>query len=280
MYNEPIGEILAEARNKLGKNIKEVEFETKIRAKFIGALERDDFDCLPGSVYARGFIKTYAVYLGLDPEPLIQQYKLLYEQQDNSDDMPSISPNLRVAKKKRSRWFKPAIALGVVAAVFVGLITWGAVISNVSKEPKILVQDINTRGTSDTTVASVTVTTKKDAVIKEGKSDVDSPASTTTTTKPAVKPVNDGKIAVTIKLTGINETGSWVLVEVDEEKAFVGLISNGESKLFKAYESIRVRAGNSPGLEVMLNGKKLPQLETVNGIADKTFKKGSSNGEG
>ncbi|MBE0446694.1 MAG: helix-turn-helix domain-containing protein [Actinobacteria bacterium] len=277
MHTEPIGKVLTEARSKLEKSIKEVVLETKIRAKYIEALERDDFECLPGDVYTRGFIKTYATYLGLDPKPLVDQYKELHEQQ-NDYDISHMSSNMRIATKKRPRWLKIAIGLSVITAVFVGLIAWGAYVSNTSKGQQFPVQYIKTGGNTGTTVAAATTsTTDKEAMAGDRESDQEHSLKTTTT-EPDNKSQGDGKVNVTVKLTGI-DSGSWVRVKVDGEKVFEGLISDGESKLFKGNETIYILVGNASGLEVVHNGKKLPQLETVNGVAKKTFKKESSNGE-
>jgi len=280
MQNGTIGEALAEARRKLGKSVKEIELDTKIRTKYVEALERDDFDYLPDVVYTKGFIKTYASYLGLDPEPLIQQYKGLFEPKDEYD-ISKVSSNMRIAQKMRPKWFAPAVALGSVAAIFVLLIVWGAYQSRVSDEQRIVVRDIKTRSTTDTTVASATTgTTEKNAKApgKDDKGDIKKVVSSTTST--TVKNTKgDGKIDVRVKLTGIKEGGSWVRVTVDGEKAFEGIIENGTTKLFEGDETVQIRVGNVTALEVMYNGKRQSQLETVKGIADKTYTKRSSNGE-
>lgn len=70
-----IGEILAGARSKQGISPKDVEKNIKIRAKYITALERDEFDTIPGHAYVIGFIKTYADFLGLDGSQLVEKYK-------------------------------------------------------------------------------------------------------------------------------------------------------------------------------------------------------------
>ena len=279
MNDGTIGEALAEARRKLGKSIKEVELDTKIRGKYIEALERDDFDCLPGEIYCRGFIKTYASYLGLDAEPLVQQYKGLHVPKDEYD-ISTVSSNMRIAQQQRPKWFKPAIVLGVAAVIFVSLIAWGARVSNISDEQRVVVRDIKTRSTTETTVASATTdtTVKKGAAATsaaDGDSSKTTTSSTTATTEKNGK--GDGKIDVTVKLTGIQDGGSWVRVTVDGEKAFEGIIEDGKTKLFEGDERVKVRVGNVSALEVMLNGKRQSQLDTVNGIAEKTFTKRSSN---
>lgn len=279
MYDGTIGEALAEARRKLGKSIKEVELDTKIRAKFIEALERDDFDYLPGEVYTKGFIKTYSSYLSLDPEPLIQQYKGLYEPKDEYD-ISKVSSNMRIAQKQHPKWFKPAVALGAVAAVFVLLLGWGAWVSRGSDDQRVVVRDIKTRTSTETTVAAATTgTTEKKNNATTAKRDADEKRAPSTTTTTEKESKGDGKIDVTVKLTGIKDGGSWVRVKVDGEKAFEGIIEDGTSKLFQGDETVQVRVGNVTALEVMYNGKRQSQLETVNGIADKTYTKRSSNGQ-
>lgn len=70
-----IGATLRKARQDIGVTLDEVEYETKIRKRYLNALEREDYGDLPSAVYARGFLKTYANYLGLDGEELSQELK-------------------------------------------------------------------------------------------------------------------------------------------------------------------------------------------------------------
>ncbi|HXI45159.1 MAG TPA: helix-turn-helix transcriptional regulator, partial [Candidatus Acidoferrales bacterium] len=59
---------LAAARERKGVDLGRAERDTKIRARYLGALERGDYRDLPGAVYTRGFLRNYAIYLGLDPD--------------------------------------------------------------------------------------------------------------------------------------------------------------------------------------------------------------------
>lgn len=72
---ETVGQILRQAREARGISLAEAEEATKVRQKFLAALEQDDFQRLPGEVYRRGFLKSYAIYLGLDPEALLARYR-------------------------------------------------------------------------------------------------------------------------------------------------------------------------------------------------------------
>src|ERR687893_2349411 len=70
-----IGPTLEQARKDRGLSLFEVEQATKIRKRYLVGLEREDYGALPDAVYARGFLKTYANYLGLDGEELSREFK-------------------------------------------------------------------------------------------------------------------------------------------------------------------------------------------------------------
>lgn len=70
-----IGATLREARNRRKIDLSEVEAAIKIRARYLQAIENEEWDALPGGAYTRGFIRTYASYLGLDGDRLADDYK-------------------------------------------------------------------------------------------------------------------------------------------------------------------------------------------------------------
>jgi cytoskeleton protein RodZ len=70
-----IGATLREARNRRKIDLSEVEAATKIRLRFLRAIENEEWDVLPGEIYTRAFIRTYASYLGLDGERLADEYR-------------------------------------------------------------------------------------------------------------------------------------------------------------------------------------------------------------
>jgi transcriptional regulator with XRE-family HTH domain len=70
-----IGASLEEARRAAGLTVAEAADRTKIRAKYLSALESDDWTVLPSSAYAKGFLRTYALMLGLDAEELVDEYR-------------------------------------------------------------------------------------------------------------------------------------------------------------------------------------------------------------
>ena len=70
-----IGATLREARNRRKVGLSEVEAATRIRVRYLQAIESEEWDVLPGDVYVRSFIRTYASYLGLDGERLADDYR-------------------------------------------------------------------------------------------------------------------------------------------------------------------------------------------------------------
>ena len=85
-----IGSTLREARMRARIDIDEVESRTKIRAKYLHAIENEDWELLPGPVYVKSFLRTYGDYLGLDSRALVDEYKRRYERP--SDHEPRSVP--------------------------------------------------------------------------------------------------------------------------------------------------------------------------------------------
>lgn len=74
-----VGTILHQARNRRKFELSEVEAATRIRLRYLSAIENEEWDVLPGGVYTRGFIRTYASFLGLDGERLVADYRTSVE---------------------------------------------------------------------------------------------------------------------------------------------------------------------------------------------------------
>ena len=70
-----IGNTLREARVRRTLTLQQVEEDTKIRVKYVLAMENEDFDVMPGATYVKGFLRTYSEYLALDPEVMLDEYR-------------------------------------------------------------------------------------------------------------------------------------------------------------------------------------------------------------
>ena len=66
---------LSAARERKGVDLVRAERDTKIRVRYLSALERGDYRDLPGAVYTKGFLRNYAIYLALDPEDVLRQWR-------------------------------------------------------------------------------------------------------------------------------------------------------------------------------------------------------------
>jgi cytoskeleton protein RodZ len=129
-----IGSTLREARMRARIDISEVEERTKIRAKYLRAIENEEWDLLPGPVYVKSFLKAYSDYLGLDSRLLIDEYKRRYERPSDGELRPIASISRDRERAARGPLLPPwVIIAGVIAAIVVVLAIIG---SNGSNTPK------------------------------------------------------------------------------------------------------------------------------------------------
>src|SRR2546423_12408251 len=84
-------------------DIAEVESATKIRAKYLRALENEEFSLLPGNTFVKTFLRTYAEYLGLDSQLLVEEYRVDYEPRGENELQPMVSRPNRRAERRRPR---------------------------------------------------------------------------------------------------------------------------------------------------------------------------------
>jgi cytoskeleton protein RodZ len=111
-----IGATLREARMRARTDISEVEAETKIRAKYLRALENEEWNLLPGPTYVKSFLRTYAEALGLDGRLLVEEYKLRHERLSDVELQP-IAPR-SASDRRRPRG--PGVPRGAIVALVIG----------------------------------------------------------------------------------------------------------------------------------------------------------------
>jgi cytoskeleton protein RodZ len=116
-----IGETLREARMRQRLDIADVEERTKIRAKYLRALENEEFGMLPGPTFVKTFLRTYSEVLGLDPQLLLDEYRLRYETGDEVEHIQSLGPpNLARDRRRGGPRLGPGSLLLLVLVVVVG----------------------------------------------------------------------------------------------------------------------------------------------------------------
>jgi cytoskeleton protein RodZ len=124
-----IGDTLREARMRQRLDIADVEAKTKIRAKYLRALENEEFGMLPGPTFVKTFLRSYAEVLGLDPHLLVEDYRQRYEPRDEMETMQPLGPpGLGRDRRRRPEPPGPWVLAGIaVLAVLVALLAIGLI---------------------------------------------------------------------------------------------------------------------------------------------------------
>ncbi|HWP96184.1 MAG TPA: RodZ domain-containing protein [Syntrophomonadaceae bacterium] len=236
------GQRLRDERLKQGLSLDEIEEETKIRKYYIEALEREDFRALPPPVYASGFVKRYAVMLGLDEQDMVREFKERAYGPEEEPEPEQIVEPLPVKEKK------PLPVKNIIAGlVFLGLVLW------LGSYPASC---IARRGQEKVTPTQPQVGQKQNT---------NSP--TQTPVKPAIQTAG-----LKVKVDAVQR--SWLSVTVDGKNVYTGTMAVGDSKTFEGTSNVHIHTGNAGGIKLSLNGQEVPALGKVGEIKDQDFKAG------
>lgn len=118
-------ERLLAARERKGVDLYRAERDTKIRARYLAALERGDYRELPGAVYTKGFLRNYALYLGLDPDDVLLQWRR--ERGVNKDAPAVISVPRAITAPRQGLTFSPSLI--VFALLTLAVVAFGVYLS-------------------------------------------------------------------------------------------------------------------------------------------------------
>jgi cytoskeletal protein RodZ len=134
-------ERLLAARERKGVDLYRAERDTKIRARYLDALERGDYRELPGNAYTKGFLRNYALYLGLDPDEVLLQWRR--ERGDPREPQAVIAVPRPIATPRRGLTFSPSLIvfaiLTLIVFAFVGYLA--IQLLRFAKPPSIAVTD-------------------------------------------------------------------------------------------------------------------------------------------
>jgi cytoskeleton protein RodZ len=261
------GENLRREREMRGVTLQEISSATKISVRFLQALENEQFDRVPGGIFTRSFIRTYARYLGLDEDQVLAEYRLAVPSSAEFDlsrltmSKPDTHPN-------RARG--PAAAL-LLAAVLLGggylLHRYARRASEppASPAPAPTAPASNAAGgsPSNSSLPAVAEPAKVAAAPVPGASGSGQTqqasvqtAATGNEAAPPTAPSPEEGLVLQIAAT----EQSWVAIEADHKTVLQRVFEAGEVKSVRARESVDVTTGNALGIVLTLNGETLQPL--------------------
>jgi cytoskeleton protein RodZ len=227
-----IGDTLREERERQDRTLEDVALSMRLRGEQLRALEEERFADFGGDVYARGFLKSYAKELGLDPEPLLETYRR--EVSDPTLAAPLVQPGTTSMRPRRSpppawvAWLLATVVI-LVGLGLIGQFVGGRAPETASPDPE--------------PAPSAPADTEDED--DEGQE----PAAEE---EPEPEETFDG-VDVLLAL----EEDSWMRVTVDGTVVFEQVATSGETLPFEGDEEVTVRFGNAGGVRVELNGEDL-----------------------
>jgi cytoskeleton protein RodZ len=226
-----IGAALRDAREAQGRTLDDAAGSLRARASQIAALEAEDFASFGGEVYARGFLKSYAMELGLDPAPLLETHRQAYGQPElvatsvASGSMRA-NPRQRATPPAWIAWVLVAVVVLAGLAV-VGTLTGGSRTPEVAGEP--------------------TTPPAAPAAPEEPTAEPDDPEPEP---EPEPEPAIEG-VEVVLTL----EDASWMRVIVDGVPVVEQTMPAGETLRYVGEREVQIRFGNAGGVRAELNGE-------------------------
>lgn len=264
---EEIGKKLRNTRERLGLTLEEVERSTRIRSHHLEAMEAGELDSLPSSVQARGFLRNYTEFLGLDAEEILNQYadKLQarrVRQPRALHGSPTTQPTVQVQSSRR-RWLSPDLLVAAVVAVGVmAILVWG--IGRVVTLLQVRAEEA--QESSAFLIPTFTPSPAATEVIQPADvsapdSELPVPAATGLVTPTATLAIQVvGGSASELQVRILVEQRAWVRVVVDGEEVYRDQAQPGEVVEFRGQEVIELFTGNGAGVHVIFNGEDLGRL--------------------
>jgi cytoskeleton protein RodZ len=273
-----IGPVLEKARNERGLTLEEAEHATKIRKRYLEGLEREDYGVLPDAVYAQGFLKTYANYLGLDGEGLARELRdrrrprreraVTYDYgtpRTSEFDKPLVSPG-QFGRKERG-----GISAATILTLLVALLALAAVAS-------LYYVGRGAQSTGQDLPSQAGVANQQDADGQKPEPEGGTPATETPArgtpagggggeNAAAAEPRPDS-LSVVVSVEG---DPSWLSVLVDGELAYEQIAEPGFSRTFEGQRGISIKTGNAGAVGVEVNGQDLGRLGDSGEVLTRDF---------
>jgi cytoskeleton protein RodZ len=247
-------------------SLDDIARETRISARFLQAIEAEDFERLPGLVFTRNFVRQYAEAIHVDADPLIAGLP-----KPNLESAPMPNPPWRSGESRWDPRWNSAIASIAWFALATGAAGWTYVHFN--RPPQIHAEKAQTTqaaapvaakpADNSAPVGSPSSDTEKEAAASESAGpDAQAPVTVVSPGEKKTELVHasqpNATLPVQVVLTA-RET-SWVQVTADGKPAFTGTMKPSDSRSVEAYALVKILAGNAGGLEISLNGRQLDPI--------------------
>ena len=264
-----LGDRFRAAREARGLSLSDVAEQIRIRSVYLGAIEDENWGAIGAPVYTRGFLRTYARYLGLDPEEVVAEFSgasAVEAAQTISSSMGGSSADYTyVESQRRSRllsplvWIAGLIAVGLVAFIVYTELTGrskpGAVAALPSSSPSATL--------SPTPIGSQASPSPGASTSPEVSPSPGPSTSPGVSPSPAVTPGAD-----TIQV--VLSAPSWIRVAVDGNVSMEGTFPAGTSRVFRGKRAV-VRIGNAGGVDVLVGGKSVGKLGAAGDVVERSF---------
>ena len=249
-----IGETLVAARRQQGVALSDAAAETRVRESYLAALEAEDFAALGGDVYVKGFLRSYARFLRLDPEPLIAAYRNEYERHHIDEASPLAHQPVAPLQSERS----PAVLIGAgVAVIVVAVLALIGLLGGNDEDPE-----------DPGLVAPEPVETVPSSVQPTGSATA--PPSEDRSERPTDGPT-EVIAADAVRLRLALDGPSWMRVTVDGQVELEGEQPEGERLTFEGSETVHIRIGDASAVRVRVNGEDRGTLGGPGKVVEKTY---------
>lgn len=253
------GQLLRAAREEKKWSLTDTEEITKISVRYIQALEEEEYGILPGTTYVKGYLRTYARQLGLNPDEIIEMYKSTTIQEEPILESP------QKLRRLRPYWFRPVVIGSLAVVAMVLIISIASLSPNEKKQVNApyVPPALPSAPKVEAATPSQAQPSDKAAAPSQGEQSNEVAAA------PSLEPEKNGEADAAAFQKGLTAQlvftqQCWIEVKVDGQPPFQGIFEAGTSKEVKGISKIELLSvGNAGGLSVILNGKAYPNLGTA-----------------
>lgn len=257
------GERLKREREKRGMTLEEVAGVTKISVRNLRALEEEKFELMPGGIFNRGFVRSYAKHLGLDDQQVVADYREAAGESVSTPDAPDTPSTPQKDAPAQAEARPTDVSAQVPWAALVGLVVFGTILLAVwsyHAHHKASDQGAEAVATQGTPVASgeaphEVVPPDAKGAPNTATSDL---AATGATQAPAAGASGNASVAKTgfdLSLRARDEV--WVSTAVDGKPPSEAIMEDGQSIAVHALDRAILRVGNSAAVDIAFNGQKV-----------------------